>query len=178
MTGVVVDASVALTLVVSEAGSGSVRDQLRAWRRAGVDLHVPAHFWLEVGNSLMRRRRVPGEMALAVIHRLDDLDLLSAPLDRPLVLLALGLAERHGLSMYDAAYLALAEALDGRLYSADRSLLAAAGSRGIAAGVEDHRLSEESAPYSELSRPTWPNYREASAYLARLRAEARERVHT
>ena len=55
MTGVVVDASVALTLVVSEAGSGSVRDQLRAWRRAGVDLHVPAHFWLEVGNSLMRR---------------------------------------------------------------------------------------------------------------------------
>ncbi len=35
---------------------------------------------------------------------------------------------------------------------------------------DEHRTAETSAPYEH--EVTWPNYKEASAYLARLRADA------
>ncbi|MDQ6795165.1 MAG: type II toxin-antitoxin system VapC family toxin [Chloroflexota bacterium] len=167
---VVVDASAALNLVLSESGSVVVRAKLEAWWRAGVSVQVPSHFWLEVANALIRRHRLPSSLVIAAIHALDELGLKTIELSRPLVLLALDLADRHGLSMHDAAYLALAESVDGRLLTADRGLLAAA-SRPIAVPGADHRLSEE-PPHYASRQPSWPRYRGISAYLARLRMEA------
>lgn len=108
------------------------------------------------------------------IHLLDELGLETADVDRPLLLLALDVAERSRLTVCDAAYLALAELMNARLDTADRALLAAAGARGLAiSGGIDHRLSEPTEPYEGERRSTWPIYSGASAYLARLRIEAR-----
>lgn len=168
----VVDASAALNLVLSESGSVVVRARLEAWRRDGVSVQVPSHFWLEVANALIRRHRLPSNLVIAAIHGLDELGLETIELSRPLVLLALDLADRHALSMYDAAYLALAESVDGQLLTADRGLLAAASRhRAVAVPGDEHRLSEEPAPYKNR-QPSWPRYRGISAYLARLRVEA------
>jgi len=105
---------------------------------------------------------------LQAIHDLDTISFETIPPDRPLLVLALDMGERHGLTAYDSAYLALAVSLDASVATLDASLQAAAGSRAIHIGPP--RLSEPTA-VSERS-VTWPSYKGASEFLAQLRAEA------
>jgi hypothetical protein len=73
------------------------------------------------------------------------------------------------LTAYDAAYLALARTEDADLLTLDDELALAAGDRAVPIG-DDHRLHETPAVYEH--QVTWPMYKEASAYLAKLRADA------
>jgi hypothetical protein len=82
-----------------------------------------------------------------------------------MLLLALDAMARHGLSAYDAAYLALAEAADADLLTADALLAAAAGSRALQVGAG--RIGEPPVPYTAGSWADWPG---AASYLADLRA--------
>ncbi len=171
---VVVDASVLLSLVLKEPAATDVISHLRTWRTARVEILVPSPFWLEVTNSLLRRHHLPSRAVIEAIHGIDELGLTTVEVDRALVLLALDRADRLALTAYDAVYLALAEVMDATLYTADRALLTAAGPRGLAvAGPGGHLLAERPAPYGSPRRSTWPDYAGASAYLAKLRAEAR-----
>ncbi|HET7702550.1 MAG TPA: type II toxin-antitoxin system VapC family toxin [Candidatus Limnocylindrales bacterium] len=173
MTEVVLDASVAITFALRQRGAADVDRRLERWLGDGTELAVPSHFWLEVSNALLRRHRRTGRQVVETIHHLDELRLDTIPVDRPLLLLAVDRAERFGLTLYDAAYLALAETLDASLYSSDRELLAAAGSRALpVVGTTDHRLSDQPAAYGGERRPTWPDYSGTAAYLAKLRSEA------
>jgi predicted nucleic acid-binding protein len=52
------------------------------------------------------------------------------PASEPSMRSTIQIAFRLGLSVYNAAYIALAERLDTVLYAADESLLGAAGPRG------------------------------------------------
>lgn len=106
---------------------------------------------------------------LAAIHRLDTLGLETVEPGRPLLLHAIDRIERHGLTAYDAMYLVLAESIDAKLATFDRQLAAAAGPRAITFD-EGHGLHETPAAYEH--DVTWPSYKGASAYLAKLRAEA------
>lgn len=174
---VVLDASIAITFALRQPGFEVVDQRIESWLAQRVRLCVPTHFWLEVSNVLVRRHRLTGALAMEAIHTLDELGASTIPVDRPLLLLALDRAERFGLTTYDAAYLALAETLDATLYTSDRALLAAAGSRGLAlAGATDHRRSEHPAAYGAERRPTWPDYSGTAAYLAKLRSEATKTV--
>ncbi len=166
---VVIDASAALTIVLDEPHGPVVESALRTWGTQSRTIAAPAHFWLEVVNALGRRPGWTGERTIATLHRLDLFGIQTIELDRPLLLRSVDLVERHRLTSYDAAYLAAAEAIDGDLASLDRALLAAAGPRAIAFD-DEHRVSEAPAPYGHDI--TWPNYKEASAYLAHLRSEA------
>jgi predicted nucleic acid-binding protein len=77
----------------------------------------------ELSNVLIRRRRWAAEEAAA---QLDDLLLFvgrPVALDRSWLRDALGLAEQHGLSGYDAHWAAAARHLGVPLVSADRRLL-------------------------------------------------------
>ena len=65
-------------------------------------------------------------------------------------------------------YLALATAHGAQLATLDRTLAAAAFDPITFDG--SHRLHETPAVYEH--DVTWPRYKEASAYLAKLRAEA------
>lgn len=169
--GLVVDASGAVAIVRGEEQGSSAKARIVASSQAGIRVVVPSHFWLEVANALLRRHRWTSAATFEAIHVLDRLRLETMELGRPTLLLAVSLAESYGLTPYDAMYLALAESIDGELLTFDRTLRAAAGPRAVALDGR-HRLSESPAPYEH--DVTWPSYKGASAYLAKLRVEARE----
>ena len=164
----VVDASVAVSIIRKEPEAEEAALAIARWTSTGMPLMVPGHFWLEVANTLVMRHGWDGARVLQAIHELDDLQLETIEVDRPLVVLAIDLAERHRLTAYDAGYLALAVSMDASIATFDGALRSAAGSRALRVGPP--RLSETAAPYEHAV--TWPDYRGASAFLATLRAEA------
>lgn len=166
---VIMDASVAIAIARVEPAGPRAEEAIERLVRQGGRLVVPPHFWLEVVNGLIRRHRWSGSETLEAIHDLDRLELDTVELDRALVVMTLDVAERHGLSAYDAAYLALAISLDGSLATFDRALVRAAGERAI--GLVGGRTAETASPYERTV--TWPDYRKASAFLAGLRARSR-----
>ncbi|MEX0625433.1 MAG: type II toxin-antitoxin system VapC family toxin [Chloroflexota bacterium] len=165
-SALVVDASVAVAITVQEAGHDRAVTILRERRAAGSKLLVPAFFWLEVANVLVRRYRQRPGVVLEAIVDLENLGLESIALDRPQLLLTIDAMERGGLSAYDAAYLALAESANAQLTTADRRLAAAAGSRALPIGG-GRTIKEAREPYPE-SWAAWPG---AAAYLKQLRAQ-------
>ncbi len=129
---------------------------------------MPSHFWLETTNPLITRRRWSGADVLQAIHTLDGFRFETIELDRAHLVLTLDGSERYRLTMYDGAYLALANSLDGSLLTLDAALRAAAGTRAVPVGPA--RLSETPAVYGNAV--TWPDYKGASAFLAKLRTDA------
>ncbi len=171
MPPLVVDTSAAIAIIREEPAGAAAARITRTAETAGTRVVVPSHFWLELMNPLLTRYRFGGVDVIQAIHELDRLGLETIEIDRSLVFSTLDLAERHGLTAYDAMYLALAISLDGRLLTFDEQLYLASGARAIA--IDDgHRSGETTATYEH--EVTWPNYKEASAYLARLRADALE----
>ena len=166
----VVDASIAVAIARAEDPAWAAQGAVRARIRDGNQILVTSHFWLEVSNALRRRHGWSSAAVFESIYELDRLGLVTVDLDRPTLLSAVDLAERHGLTPYDAMYLALADSVDGTLMTLDRALRAAAAGRAV--GLDGHRLSEEPTVYEH--DVTWPRYKGASAYLAKLRVEARE----
>ncbi|MFN7961797.1 MAG: type II toxin-antitoxin system VapC family toxin [Thermoanaerobaculia bacterium] len=123
---IVVDASVALELVLATPLAGSVRARLF---RPQETLHAPHLLDVEVANALRR-----GVAAGRVSSRRgkEALDLLGElPLHRyPHELLLPRIWElRQNATAYDAAYLALAEGLSAPLLTLDARLAAAPGHR-------------------------------------------------
>jgi len=128
----VLDASAALALVLpDEAGTAAAVE--RHLGRARV--LVPAIWHLEVGNALLvavRRGRMRAEEAQEALDLLASLPIEAAELSpweslREAWSLALG----HGLTVYDAAYLALAGERRLPLLTLDRRLAGAARALGI-----------------------------------------------
>ena len=94
---------------------------------------APSLFWFETRNLFLvaerRGRLQPGE-ATTTMAQLRGFPILDegTGADR----LVLALAERHGLSGYDASYLALAMSQNLPLATLDRKLAAAARAQGVA----------------------------------------------
>ena len=166
---IVLDASVAIAIIRREPARPTLVGVLRDAAVGRFDRLVPDHFWLEVANVLVRRYGVTAEEAVDRLRDVDEFGLRSIRIDRPLLLVALDLQARFGLSAYDAAYLALAETEDARLLTLDGRLALAAGPRAVGLpGLTQERLSEEPAAYGEPV--DWARF---GAYLAQLRAESR-----
>lgn len=127
----VVDASVAAKWFLPEAES----DASLALRRAHLDgrilLHAPVFFPFEVANALRYHPLLGAEPAAAAVGHLFGVQIRLEPPMPESLSKAVGVAYRTGLTVYDAAYLALAERLDCTLYSADARQLAAAPSRVV-----------------------------------------------
>lgn len=94
---------------------------------------VPALFWYEIRNVLlqaMRRKRIDRQELGDCLVRLTDEFALEVD-DEHDEARTVALAERHGLSMYDAAYLELAERRGAKLATFDGSLGKAAAQERI-----------------------------------------------
>jgi predicted nucleic acid-binding protein len=126
----VVDASMAAAWFLPDERNDAA-DRLMANLTADPG-HAPSLFWFETRNLFLmaerRGRLKPGEAGLSMAQlRLFPLTDEGSGNDR----LILALAERHGLSGYDASYLALAAAEKLPLATLDKKLAAAARAENI-----------------------------------------------
>jgi len=123
---IVIDASALLDALLRTSAAKAVEDQLFA---PGQTLHAPHLLDVEVAQ-VIRRYTASGEIDSAR-GRLALADLADLPLRRyPHDFLLPRIWDlRNNLTAYDAAYVALAEALDAPLLTRDRRLAAAAGHR-------------------------------------------------
>lgn len=129
---VVSDANVALKWFHAEGEEEveSARALLDAHRERTVALSVLDLTVYEVGNALMRGRAgADAEQAATVIEALAEICPLIRPSSKEMRE-ASRLAERHELTLYDAAYAAVAQSRSAELATLDRALLdAGLGSR-------------------------------------------------
>ena len=121
---IVVDASALLEVLLNTSAAASIADRLFA---DGETLHAPHLLDLEIAQVL-RRYTASGEMdprrGQQALDDLADLPLVRYPHD---VFLPRIWELRDNLTAYDAAYVALAEALPARLLTRDAAL----ASRGV-----------------------------------------------
>lgn len=128
---IVVDSSAVVDVLTGVVGTGELRAHL-----AAEDLHAPSLVDFEVVSAL-RGLTLRGHLSPTRAHDLlidfQDLPMQRWPSADPLRRRALQL--RNSVSAYDAAYVALAEALDCTLVTRDRRL---ARSSGHGAQVQVH----------------------------------------
>ena len=165
--GLVLDSSAALAVLLGEPAAGAVHDHLA--RAAGGPLLVLDLFWLEVVNVLVRRRGWEADAVVEAVRELDELGIETVAPDRPQLLAALDLATAHGMSVYDAAHLALAEAADAGLLTLDDRLAHVAGARSVIRPRPGTR--EDREPYERAAGAT-PDWARHGRYLAELRRVA------
>jgi predicted nucleic acid-binding protein len=114
---VVVDASVAVKWVLREEHEAPARRVLSSGR-----LLAPHLLWAEVGNTLWKRHRRREASVQEVRWMLADVQCLPVTTfaHRPLLSAALDLAISLNQTVYDCLYLALAEARNSIVVTADR----------------------------------------------------------
>jgi predicted nucleic acid-binding protein len=115
----VLDASVILKWVLDaedEPGHAAAGLLLERWQQGELNLFAPPIWLYEVGNILCLKRPADAFEALAA---LCDLGLGEVPLSRELIQRTVFLAQSHGLTFYDASYLAVAEERKAVLITAD-----------------------------------------------------------
>ena len=123
---IVIDASALMEVLLATAVGARVRARLL---REEHSLHAPHLLDLEIVHVL-RRSCMIGELqpnrAAQAIAVLSDLRMVRHPHEPHVPRIW---ALRHSLTAYDAAYVALAEALDSPLVTRDRRLASAHGHR-------------------------------------------------
>ncbi len=130
---VVVDASVALKWVVTEAGSDEASQLLADMVDRQLSLVAPEHLVGEIGNGL--RKRVAQD-TLSTDDALTALDAIAA-LDLELIggserwFRSLRAALEWEVTTYDALYVLLAVDLDAELITADSRLAESAGRKSL-----------------------------------------------
>ncbi len=108
------------------------RAEVAAARVATERAIVPGFWWYEIRNILLlneRRGRITGAESEKVLRSVGSLPEVSFPQDSGEVI---QLARKHRLSVYDAAYLALAKSEKLELATLDNDLAKAARAEGIA----------------------------------------------
>lgn len=131
---VIVDASVAVDLAVGERPE--TPDAFSGWITQGRMLLAPAIAWTEIGHAILRRLDGDAIRASRRLARVHATGLEVADRGVTGVALAMALAERHRLSVYDATYLWLAIDVDGELATFDRALAKAATAEGVPLAIE------------------------------------------
>ncbi|HEY1932130.1 MAG TPA: type II toxin-antitoxin system VapC family toxin [Acetobacteraceae bacterium] len=123
---IVVDASAMLEALLRSPAAAAVEDRLFS---PGQTLHAPHLLDVEVAQVIRRYAAngdIDAEQGRVALGDLADFPLVRYPHD---LLLPRIWELRHNLTAYDAAYVALAEALDAPLLTRDRRIAMAAGHR-------------------------------------------------
>ena len=147
---VVVDASIAVKWLVTEADSDVARALRETWRADGVQLAALPFLYNEVANALLgkvRREGLPEAEALLQVRRFAtfSIDYIDFPeLHHRALELAFQL--RHPAA-YDPSYLALAEHLGCEYWLADKEFHRPARAAGHPVRLlEEHRPESPPAP--------------------------------
>lgn len=129
---VVLDANVAVSLVLDPTRAAVIAEHWRGWQEAGASLHAPSLFRYEVASALTRSI-VAGELgrsdAELAWHEIVGMPVVLHELrEGPAAIDVARRLKRH--SAYDAAYIVLAQQLAAEVWTLDGPLARnAAGSR-------------------------------------------------
>jgi len=130
----VIDPSVALAWLLPDE-INSRADAVRVAVENGADAWIPAHWWLELGNGLLmaeRRGRITAEQVAQALSLVNALPLEEdEETAEQIPVRTLTLARKHGLTIYDAAYLELAQRRGAMLATFDGQMLTAAAKEKI-----------------------------------------------
>jgi len=133
---IVVDASIVVNLLLTQAYSTQAERYLESWKSGGEMLYAPGHWYAEVVSALrfaVYRRKLNSEDAQLLIDVLPELGVRALEPTLDLLKSSLRWAERLGQSKaYDAQYVALAERLGAELWSADQRLVHVLKEQGVA----------------------------------------------
>jgi len=123
---VVLDANIAIAMIVPGPYSPAARRQFLAWHESADNLFVPSLWGYEVLSGLRKAicaKAIAPAVAMAGLQELLNLQIELVAPTLALYQGALVWAERLGqLVAYDASYLALAERLEAPFWTADRRL--------------------------------------------------------
>jgi predicted nucleic acid-binding protein len=135
MASFVVDASASLAWCFEDEAN-SWTDGLPERLRQGDQIVVPAHWTTEILNGLLvasRRKRIKAGQPMLFCEELARLPIETEPaLTTVQAKAVLALAEKHALTVYDAAYLELAHRRHLPLGTLDADLRKAAQLEGVA----------------------------------------------
>ncbi len=174
---VVLDASGPMAWLLRQAERPLMIAAMRSWAATDTRVLVPDHFWLEVSNPLMRRHGWTSDAVMAGLRDIDAISPQTITVDRPVLLLALDLAERHRLTTYDASYAALAQVTGGTLATFDQALREAVPDL-LEPGFGEipvRRVNDGDAAYGEHP-VAWPDWSGIGSYLGVLRRRARDEL--
>jgi predicted nucleic acid-binding protein len=117
----VVDASVVLKWLLAEP-SAEAEELLERHLNGSDPLVAPELLSYEIGNVLVTKTKLSAQETSDLFGYFIDLQIEAYSLGADEYKTTIELAYRYKLSVYDAAYLGLALALDSRLVTADRRL--------------------------------------------------------
>ena len=130
----VLDASVVVALLVQDSPMEIPNAVLDAIDDGAI-VTVPPHFQLEVANFLVQAQRRGSLSASGAQQALRYLQHLPITVDTSMHTQiftdVIAIAQRNGITSYDAAYIHCARTRGARLASLDKQLLAAAESEGV-----------------------------------------------
>jgi predicted nucleic acid-binding protein len=130
---VILDSSVAVKWLIPEEGSDAA-----ALLVGQTDLFVPTLFHSELANALWKKTRCGEILIEPILPHLAELPLLVTTLDETgVVTRALELAVALNHPVYDCIYLALAEARDDVVISADLKFLGKLAGTAMAVRVKE-----------------------------------------
>jgi len=120
----VVDASVVIKWFLAEEDHEAARRLREDFLEGSLHLRVPSLLPYEVVSGLRFSRRFRASELTEAARGLDRAGLVTVPLFGEYLEHAIDLSIRHGVTIYDASYLALAALQDCPLYTSDEELLA------------------------------------------------------
>ncbi len=120
---VVVDASVVVKWFVEEEYSKEARLLRKAYEDGVIDIAAPDILPYEVLNALKYSGAFGEDELKEVAGILDDFQFTLYRLEGEHAAKTVEIAMRKGVTVYDAAYIALAMLLDSSLFTADKRLL-------------------------------------------------------
>ncbi len=120
---VVVDASVVVKWYNAEDYTENALALRGDYASRRLDLMAPYLMVYEVGNSLRYNPDFGADDVTSALHNLLAMQINLIPLDEEVSELAVNFAYKFGITVYDAAYLAIAEKEKAPFYTADEKLL-------------------------------------------------------
>ncbi|MCD6260933.1 MAG: type II toxin-antitoxin system VapC family toxin [Thaumarchaeota archaeon] len=130
-TLLILDASVAVKWFTMEP----LRDKALIIRNKYVngelDLEAPSLLYYEVANALRYNPRFGIEEVRSAVRALEDLAITIYDFKGELASRAVELAYRFGITIYDAAYVALAAMRNATLYTADKEVVVKVSSENV-----------------------------------------------
>ena len=137
----VVDASVVAKWFLQEENTLSARRLREDFLEGSLRLRVPSLLPFEVLNALKYNPNFPSRRLLAASRALDAAGLLTVPLFGGYAERTVAIASRFDLTIYDAAYVALADIADCTLYTADEQLVEVPTNRPAISHIREYGLS-------------------------------------